>query len=99
MSFGWAEMTTAEYLDWLNDRRQLWVQEMKRMEAHEHGQYRQDYRKLSDKMNDVRQRVVALKQAKGEQEAKLRQELIEKVGEVEQGLEFLLSETPELASP
>lgn len=98
-SFGWAEMTTADYLDWLNGRRQLWVQEMKRMEAHEHGQYRQDYRKLSDQMNDVRQRVVALKQAKGEQEVKLRQELIEKVGEVEQGLEFLLSETPELASP
>lgn len=69
------------------------------MEAHEHGQYRLDYRNLSDKMNDVRLRVVALKQAKGEQEVKLRHELIEKVGEVEQGLEFLLSETPELAAP
>ena len=98
-TLSWAEMTTAEYLDWLTSRRQLWTQEMKRMEAHEHGQYRQDYRKLSEKMNDVRDRILALKAAKGEQEAQLRKELILKVGEVEQGLEFLLSETPELASP
>lgn len=97
-TLSWAEMTTAEYLDWLTSRRQLWTQEMKRMEAHEHGQYRQDYRKLSEKMNDVRDRVLALKSAKAEQEAQLRKELILKVGEVEQGLEFLLSETPELAS-
>ena len=69
------------------------------MEAHEHGQYRQDYRKLSDKMAEVRDRISALKQAQGDDEKKLKKELIQKVGEVEQGLEFLLSETPELASP
>ncbi len=92
-------MSTADYLDWLGSRRQLWVQEMKRMEAHEHGQYRQDYHKLSQKIVEVRQRISELKDAKGEQEIKLKKELIQKVGEVEQGLEFLLSETPELASP
>lgn len=98
-TLSWAEMSTSDYLDWLGGRRQLWVQEMKRMEAHEHGQYRQDYRKLSEKMAEVRQRVLALKQAKGDDESQLKKELIQKVGEVEQGLEFLLSETPELASP
>ena len=96
---GWAQVGTTEYLDWLDARRQLWVLEMKRMEAHEHGQYRQDYRRLSERINEVGRQARALQQAQGEKELKLRDELVQKVSEVEQGLEFLLSEVPELAVP
>ncbi len=92
-----AAPTTTEYLGWLDQRRQLWVQEMKRMETHEHGQYRVEYRALSERMAGVRELTQSLKTAKGPEEEKLRQKLILEVGEVEQGLEFLLSETPELA--
>jgi hypothetical protein len=92
-----AAPSTAEYLGWLETRRLLWVQEMKRMESHEHGQYRAEYRRLSEKMTAVRETAQVLKSAQGAQEAILRQELFLNVGEVEQGLEFLLSETPELA--
>jgi hypothetical protein len=89
--------STADYLGWLETRRQLWVHEMKRMESHEHGQYKVEYRALSDRINLVRQQAEELKSAQGEQEEKLRQELILNVSQVESALEFLLSETPELA--
>lgn len=92
-----AAPTTTEYLGWLDQRRQLWVQEMKRMETHEHGQYRVEYRQLSERMAQVREMAHSLRGSKGPEEDKLRQQLILQVGEVEQGLEFLLSETPELA--
>lgn len=95
----WALPSTPEYLDWLHERRQLWAQEMVRMEAHENGQYREDYRRLSEHMIEVRQRADALKLAGPEQDLQLRRELIQKVAEVEQGLEFLLGETPQLAGP
>lgn len=96
---GWAQGSTTEYLHWLDARRQLWVVEMKRMEAHEHGQYRQDYHRLSERINEVGDHARTLRQARGEKELKLRDELVRKVSEVEQGLEFLLSEVPELAVP
>lgn len=92
-----AEPSTAEYLTWLDSRRQLWVQEMKRMESHEHGQYKTEYHALSERISGVRQLVERLKSAKGEQEAILRRQLFQDVEQVEAGLEFLLSETPELA--
>lgn len=92
-----AEPSTTEYLNWLDTRRQLWVQEMKRMESHEHGQYKAEYRALSERISGVRKLVERLKTAKGEQEAELRQQLFQNVEQVESGLEFLLSETPELA--
>ena len=92
-----AEPSTADYLTWLDSRRQLWVQEMKRMESHEHGQYKSEYHALSERIAGVRELAESLKTAKGEKEAALRQQLFQDVEQVEAGLEFLLSETPELA--
>lgn len=92
----WAAPSTGEYLSWLESRRQLWVQEMKRMEAHEHGQFRTEYHRLSEQIAEVREQAQALRASKGEQEG-LRRQLVENVGAVEQGLEFLLSEVPEMA--
>lgn len=92
-----AEPSTAEYLSWLENRRQLWVQEMKRMEAHEHGQYRQEYQRLSEQMSKAREQALALKQAQGETAASLRRQLFDNVANIEQSLELLLSEVPELA--
>ena len=89
--------TTPEFLTWLESRRQLWVQEMRRMESHEHGQYKVEYHQLAARMAKVSEQAKALKNAKGTDQEKLREQLYLNVAEVEQGLEFLLSETPELA--
>lgn len=92
-----AEPSTADYLIWLESRRQLWVQEMMQMEPHEHGQYKNEYHALSERIANVRILAESLKTAKGKKEAALRQQLFQDVEQVEAGLEFLLSETPELA--
>jgi hypothetical protein len=93
-----AAPSTAEYLSWLQTRRQLWVQEMKQMEAHEQGQYKNEYHRLSERMVEVRQQAQELKSIEDPvEQARLREQLFHNVDLVEQGLEFLLSETPELA--
>jgi hypothetical protein len=93
----WAVPSTPEYLGWLEQRSQLWVQEMKRMESHEHGQYKMQYRQLSELMVRVREQATELKAASEGQADALRQQLMKDVSKVEHELEFLLSETPELA--
>lgn len=96
-SAGFSAPPASDYLRWLESRQQLWAYEMKRMEAHDEGQFREAYRQLSRQMTQVRTLADKLRAAPEADRASLERELLERVQQVEERLEWLLAEVPELA--